>query len=248
MKETPKKTKVFFIHGLESGPEGGKVQMMREDGFEVQSVDMKMSAYRLDKKNSVLRNVFRTQGFMYWVLATLTFIVISYFRDLSWKVVVVLFLGGQVVVYFFVKNLIAQAWQKSIESCLDLQLKPLKDFEPDIIVGSSYGGAISMELIRRGLWKGPTILLAPAYNAILGRVRIAEHDDHIQKIRDLSREQSIVIFHDPSDDVVPHEDSVTQAKDSQIEFISIDAEGHRMLGILKNGVLFEKIRSMTCGE
>ncbi len=239
------KTKVFFIHGLESGPEGGKVQMMREAGFEVRSVDMKMSAFRVTKKNSVIRNVFRTQGFAFWVLATATFGVISYFRDLSWQYILILFMGGNIIVYFFIKNLLAEAWQKSIESCLALQIEPIKKFVPDVIVGSSYGGAITCELIRRGLWEGPTILLAPAYLRILRAVRIVEEHEHAQKIRDLSKSQPIVIYHDPADDVVDYEDSVAQAQNSEIEFFSPEGVGHRMLGILENGVLYEKIRILA---
>ena len=238
------KIKVLFIHGLESGPEGTKVQLMRKAGFDVQSVDMHMSALRVTKKNSVLRNVFRTQSFLYWLLATAGFIVISYYRNLSWQYILILFMGGNIIIYFFIKNLLAEAWQKSIEACLTLQLEPLKEFGPDIIVGSSYGGAISCELIRRGLWKGPTILLAPAYVKILRSVRIVEELDHIQKLRDLSQTQPIVIFHDPADNIVDHEDSISQAKDSAIELQSPDAGGHRMLGVLESGVLYEKIRTL----
>lgn len=239
------KIKVFFIHGLESGPEGSKVQMMREAGFEVRSVDMQMSALRITKKNAVLRNVFRTQSFVYWLLASVGFFAVSYFRDLSWQYMLILFMGGNVILYFFIKNLLAEAWQMSIESCLNLQLEPIKNFAPDVIVGSSYGGCISCELIRRGHWEGPTILLAPAYLKILRLVRIVEELDHIQKIRDLSKTQSITIYHDPTDDVIDHADSVAQAKESAIELISPAAGGHRMMGVLEDGVLYEKIRSLV---
>jgi hypothetical protein len=36
-------------------------------------------------------------------------------------------------------------------------------FQPDIVVGSSWGGAVALELVAKGSWTGPTLLLAPAH-------------------------------------------------------------------------------------
>jgi pimeloyl-ACP methyl ester carboxylesterase len=43
-----------------------------------------------------------------------------------------------------------------------VQAQALREFEPHVLVGSSYGGAIAVELLQRGLWRGPTLLLAQA--------------------------------------------------------------------------------------
>ena len=37
---------------------------------------------------------------------------------------------------------------------------------PNVVVGSSYGGALVSLCIRRGDWDGPTVLLAPATGTI----------------------------------------------------------------------------------
>ncbi len=42
------------------------------------------------------------------------------------------------------------------------QADALREFDPHVVVGSSYGGAIAVELLQRGLWRGPTLLLAQA--------------------------------------------------------------------------------------
>ena len=42
------------------------------------------------------------------------------------------------------------------------QAEALREFDPHVVVGSSYGGAIAVELLQRGLWRGPTLLLAQA--------------------------------------------------------------------------------------
>lgn len=46
--------------------------------------------------------------------------------------------------------------------CLALQEAELARFGPDVLVGSSFGGAVVVELMRRGVWRGATLLLAQA--------------------------------------------------------------------------------------
>ena len=54
----------------------------------------------------------------------------------------------------------------------------------------------------------------------------------------------IVIFHDPSDDTVPFEDSVLLAQGGAIELRSVSAGGHRLLGLLERGELADAIRAL----
>jgi pimeloyl-ACP methyl ester carboxylesterase len=42
------------------------------------------------------------------------------------------------------------------------QADVLREFDPHVLVGSSYGGAIAVALLQRGDWRGPTLLLAQA--------------------------------------------------------------------------------------
>ena len=48
------------------------------------------------------------------------------------------------------------------EGCLQVQREAIASFAPDVIVGSSFGGALAVALLARGDWKGPTLLLAQA--------------------------------------------------------------------------------------
>jgi hypothetical protein len=48
------------------------------------------------------------------------------------------------------------------EGCVALQASTLAEFRPDVLVGSSFGAAVAVELLRRGMWRGPTLLLAQA--------------------------------------------------------------------------------------
>lgn len=48
------------------------------------------------------------------------------------------------------------------EACVALHAAELARFGPDVLVGSSFGGAVALALLQRGHWRGPTLLLAPA--------------------------------------------------------------------------------------
>ncbi len=47
-------------------------------------------------------------------------------------------------------------------SCVEVHRRALEDFRPDVLVGSSFGGAVVVDLLRAGHWHGPTLLLAQA--------------------------------------------------------------------------------------
>src|SRR5262245_35479117 len=51
---------------------------------------------------------------------------------------------------------------RDFAASVEVQAAALREFEPHVLVGSSYGGAIAVELLQRGLWRGPTLLLAQA--------------------------------------------------------------------------------------
>jgi len=48
------------------------------------------------------------------------------------------------------------------EACVALHGAEIAAFKPDVVVGSSFGGAVAMALIQRARWDGPTLLLAQA--------------------------------------------------------------------------------------
>lgn len=48
------------------------------------------------------------------------------------------------------------------EGCVRRQAEEAARFQPDVLAGSSFGGGVAVALLQRGLWRGPTLLLAPA--------------------------------------------------------------------------------------
>ena len=48
------------------------------------------------------------------------------------------------------------------EACVALQSEVVAMWGPVVLIGSSFGGAVATALLQRGLWRGPTLLLATA--------------------------------------------------------------------------------------
>lgn len=48
------------------------------------------------------------------------------------------------------------------EACVELQEAAIGRHQPDLLIGSSFGGAVVARCLERGTWAGPTLLLAPA--------------------------------------------------------------------------------------
>ncbi|MBI3781811.1 MAG: hypothetical protein HY270_00255 [Deltaproteobacteria bacterium] len=46
--------------------------------------------------------------------------------------------------------------------CVRLHAEVIDTFKPDVLVGSSFGGAVAVALLQKGLWRGSTLLLAQA--------------------------------------------------------------------------------------
>jgi len=60
------------------------------------------------------------------------------------------------------------------EGCVAVQAEAIRSFEPDVLVGSSFGGAVAVELLARRVWRGRTLLLAQAALKRDPRARLPE--------------------------------------------------------------------------
>eukprot|EP01050_Picozoa_sp_SAG11_P021971 SAG11_NODE_4032_length_2097_cov_2.919920_2_plen_248_part_00 len=64
------------------------------------------------------------------------------------------------------KSSTAKACAEDYDECLQLQREALGAFKPDVIVGSSFGAAICLDLIGQGDWRGPAVLLCHAFRRV----------------------------------------------------------------------------------
>jgi alpha-beta hydrolase superfamily lysophospholipase len=120
---------------------------------------------------------------------------------------------------------------RDFEGAFATQVRALEDGAPDAIVGSSFGGAIALALLVRGVFRGPTVLLAPAHRHYGVEERIPER-------------VPVLIVHGTRDTVVSIEGSRALARTGTpgwVELVELDDE-HRLSTVLEGDRLAAFVR------
>jgi hypothetical protein len=120
---------------------------------------------------------------------------------------------------------------RDLASCVEVHRAAIASFRPDLLIGSSFGGAVVVALLERGLWRGPTLLLAQAARYYLPNCKLPEG------VR-------VTLVHSPEDEVVDIEGSRALAKTGSpelVELIEVD-DDHGLTGITASGELLRFVR------
>jgi pimeloyl-ACP methyl ester carboxylesterase len=123
---------------------------------------------------------------------------------------------------------------RDFAACVEVQAAALRSFRPEVLVGSSFGGAVVVELLRRGLWRGPTLLLAQAAMKRDSRARLPEG-------------VPVWLVHGWRDDIVDPEDSRALAQTgtaSLVRLIEVD-DDHPLHATVRGGRLLELVRELA---
>ena len=105
---------------------------------------------------------------------------------------------------------------------------------PDVLAGSSFGGAVAVALLQRGQWAGPTLLLAQA--ALLYGLPAG-----------LPPGVPVWIAHGSRDDVVPPEHSrrLAAAGDPALVRLIEADDDHSLHASVENGSLIDWVRALA---
>jgi alpha/beta superfamily hydrolase len=123
------------------------------------------------------------------------------------------------------------------EACIALQSETITSFRPDVLVGSSFGGAVAVALLQRGLWRGPTLLLA---QAALRHGLPAQLPEGVR----------VWIVHGRRDDLIDIEDSRTLARAGTpdlVRLIEVD-DDHPLHATVQSGDLATLVRDLFDAE
>jgi predicted esterase len=121
---------------------------------------------------------------------------------------------------------------RNFEGSIEVQVRHARDFVPDVLVGSSFGGAVALAMLQRGDYLGATVLLCPAYR----------HFGVEGRIPDGTR---VIIVHGTRDEVVPVDDSRTLAATGtrgMVGLVEVDDE-HRLHILLESDALATLVRT-----
>ncbi len=196
---------VLYVHGLESGPRGKKVAMLRAAGFDVVAGQMPCGR-RAVASDPVVISLLAACGISL-VAATLAGGVLGF-----------LIAGGAIaIVQQFVRPALVR---RMVRRSLAVQLALLREHSVDAVVGSSFGGAVVIELIRRAAWRGPTLLLCPAHRLVATRGWLPVPTLPAGASR-------IAVVHGRQDSTVPIEHSRALVAGTQAKLIEVD-DDHRL--------------------
>lgn len=119
------------------------------------------------------------------------------------------------------------------EACVETQARVRTELHPDVIVGSSFGGAVAVALLQRGVWSGPTLLLAPAAFRYDPDARLPES-------------VPVWIVHGRQDDVIDPEESRRLARTGspdRVRLIEVE-DDHALSRSVASGRLVEWVEAL----
>ena len=120
----------------------------------------------------------------------------------------------------------------TVENALAVARAALAELQPDLVVGSSFGGAVTVALAREGLVKVPMVLIAQA------AIKLGGGDA-------LPKGSRAVLIHGDQDTMISHADSVALAATGGpgVRLVTVVGGDHQLHGILQTGELAEALAS-----
>jgi predicted esterase len=122
---------------------------------------------------------------------------------------------------------------RDFESCVEVHAEAVREFAPNVVVGSSFGGAVVVELLSRGVYRGATLLLAQA--AI-----------HYNPQARLPAGVPVTLVHGVGDDLIPIEHSRELARTGSPELVTLVErdDDHPLTGLCESGDLIRVVEDV----
>ncbi|MDP3274458.1 MAG: hypothetical protein Q8Q09_04635 [Deltaproteobacteria bacterium] len=203
-------TTVLFIHGLESGPGGRKAQHLAEAGYSLVSMQMPCG-----RKHVLSDPVVLAAG----LVAVATVTLAAMHSALT---------GALVITGLWVARPLARSalMRRVLKRSLAVQIQALRLNTIDCVVASSFGGAVAIELLRAGHWRGPTVLLCPAHGLVAQRAGTT-----MPSLGTLAPEitDKILVIQGRQDTVVPPSHARALVSGTTARLLEVD-DDHRLKG------------------
>jgi len=201
---------VLFAHGLESGPRGRKARCLAAAGFAVVSEQMPCGRAHVARDPAV-------------IAAAAAVVGVGTMSAIRWGVRGIAVVAGAALVTKALAS--AALTRRVLRRSVEVQTRALANHRVDVVVGSSFGGAVVLELLMRGLWSGPTVLLCPAHQLVRKRARMSPSLS-LALLPDAVSSR-IVVVHGRADETVPVAHSEALVAGSRARLIIVD-DDHRL--------------------
>ena len=110
--------------------------------------------------------------------------------------------------------------QEVFDECYDIAKKELVQMNPDLVIGSSFGGGILLKLVTEKLWEGPCIFLAQA-------------GVHYKISEALPKDLPCILIHGAKDTIIDLRDSEKLARSSDgARMIVLPNDSHGLESLL----------------
>jgi predicted alpha/beta-fold hydrolase len=117
-----------------------------------------------------------------------------------------------------------QELNKALDFVYEDALAALFYQKPDIVIGSSMGGALLARLILEKKWDGPSVFLAPAIQPLLGSIALPQMNNAVWILGEL-------------DDIVPNNDNIKYCKFTGGNLMISMKDSHRLHLALASGLI-----------
>jgi pimeloyl-ACP methyl ester carboxylesterase len=149
----------------------------------------------------------------------------------------------------------AAAATRSLEGCIAVHESALSGAgasSSDVLLGSSWGGAVALRLLADGIYTGPAVLLCPAHRLI---------DSHAPALREATtaaisrlaalpatRRARMLIIHGTADTTVPLADSRELSAATGIRLVEVEGGSHSLSAICRDGRLRQYLEAVVQGH
>lgn len=108
----------------------------------------------------------------------------------------------------------------------------IQEVQPKVVIASSFGGAVLLQLLHRGHWSGPCVFLAQAGVKFSAQFSIPTF---------LPVGIPAILIHGTEDDLVDIEGSVLLAESSETARLIRTVDGHRLYGADSTQAMFDAL-------
>ncbi|GAB5369398.1 hypothetical protein AAMO2058_001401100 [Amorphochlora amoebiformis] len=137
-------------------------------------------------------------------------------------------------------KIIAHGIKTSLDNSMQTARLALERSKPDAVVAFSWGACLAVMLMQKGLWRGPTLLLAPAYELLCKKAQVPV----VMKVGQAEGRASVMVVHSTTDQIVPLEHSERLAQANDFKLKKVKGEKHALYGLASNATLKKMVEEV----